>query len=225
MTLKIAPLPNPEVDLDHLAAVTYSAVYSDVCERFGRRDQTGGPGILQLTGTGTLIGWARTAISVPVEAPPERHYGAEIDYLDSLRPGDVPVIDCSRRPAAVWGELFSTASRGRGARGAVVDGYIRDRSKIEALGFPVFGRGCRPTDSLGRVSIQAIDVEIEIAGVKVQTGDLVIADGDGLTIVPRALAEEVIPLAIEKATTENSARDLLLAGGKMADVWEKYRVL
>lgn len=225
MTIRIAPLPNPEIDLDRLARLTYSAVYSDVCDKLGHRNQTADPGILPLTGSGVLVGWARTAVSRPVEAPPERHYGAEIDFLDSLRPGDVPIVDCSKRPAAAWGELFSTASVGRGARGALIDGYIRDRAKIDEMGFLVFGRGSRPTDSLGRVSTCAIDEDIEFAGVSVRTGDLLIADHDGLTVVPRDLALEVAELAIEKATTESSARDLLLAGGTMADVWEKYRVL
>jgi regulator of RNase E activity RraA len=226
MTIKINPLPNPDVDLNRLAQITYSSVFSDVCDKLGYRTQTAEPGISPLAGKGVLIGWARTAWSRPVEAPPERHYGNEIDYLDSLRAGDVAVLNCSERPAAAWGELFSTASLGRGARGAVVDGYIRDREKIGALGnFTVLGRGCRPTDSLGRVSISAIDTEIEFAGVKVATGDLIVADHDGVTIVPRAIAEKAIELAIEKASVENSARDLLLAGGKMADVWEKFRVL
>src|SRR6185503_9282007 len=93
-------------------------------------------------------------------------------FSTSLRPGDVPVMNCSERPAAARGELFSTASVGRGARGAIIDGYIRDREKIAALGFPVLGRGCRPTDSLGRVSTQAVDVDIDFGGVKVSTGDL-----------------------------------------------------
>jgi 4-hydroxy-4-methyl-2-oxoglutarate aldolase len=78
---------------------------------------------------------------------------------------------------------------------------------------------------LGRVSTQAVDIDIDFGGVKVSTGDLVVADMDGVTIVPRAISEEAINLAIEKASLENGARDLLLAGGKMAEVWEKYRVL
>ena len=223
--IKINPLANPDIDLNGLARVTYSAVFSDVCDRLGYRNQTAEPGIVPLAGKGVVVGWARTVWSRPVEQPPERHYGAEIDFLDSLRPGDVTVMNCSERPAAAWGELFSTASVGRGARGAIIDGYIRDREKIDALGFPVLGRGCRPTDSLGRVSTQAIDIDIEFASVKVSTGDLVVADMDGVTIVPRAIAEEAINLAIEKASLEDGARDLLLAGGKMAEVWEKYRVL
>ena len=217
--------PTAAADLDRLAALTYSAVFSDICDRFGLRSQTADPGLWQLAGSSVLVGWARTAVSVPVDAPPDRHYGGEIDFLDSLGPGDVAVVDCSQRPAAAWGELFSTAARGRGGRGAVIDGYIRDRHKIEALDFPVFARGCRPTDSLGRVSTQQIDVVVTIAGVRVAPGDLIVADKDGMTVVPRDRAAEIAELALEKATTENSARELLLAGGKMADVWERFRVL
>lgn len=225
MSTKSGPLPNPTLDLDAVAAVTYSAVFSDVCDSMGLRGQTVSPGMLPLGGAGTLIGWARTARSVPVEEPPARHYGAEIDFIDSLRPGDVAVVDCSQRPAAAWGELFSTASKGRGARGAVIDGLIRDRRKIVELDFLVSARGCRPTDSLGRVSIADIDGGITLGGVHVQSGDLIVADEDGITVVPRGHAERAIELALAKASVENKARDLLLAGGKLADVWERFRVL
>jgi 4-hydroxy-4-methyl-2-oxoglutarate aldolase len=219
-------MPSPStIDLDAVAAVTYSAVFSDICDAIGLRGQTVSPGIGPLGGPGTLVGWARTAVSVPVEAAPARHYGGEIDFIDGLRLGDVAVVDCSQRPAAAWGELFSTAAVGRGARGAVIDGLVRDRRKITELGFPVFARGCRPTDSLGRVSIRDTDVPVEIGGVRVEPGDLVVADQDGITVVPRANAEHAIALALEKATTENKARDLLLQGGTLADVWERFRVL
>ncbi|RYB02409.1 RraA family protein [Lichenibacterium ramalinae] len=217
--------PNPGVDLDAVASATYSAVFSDVCDAMGLRGQTVSPGLVPLGGPGTLIGWARTALSVPVEAAPARHYGGEIDFIDSLRIGDVAVVDCSRHPAAAWGELFSTAARGRGARGAVIDGLIRDRRKITEMGFLISGRGCRPTDSLGRVSIQEVDTSIQLGGVRVETGDLIVADEDGITVVPSAYAERAIALAMAKASTENKARDLLLAGGKLADVWERFRVL
>jgi 4-hydroxy-4-methyl-2-oxoglutarate aldolase len=181
----------------------------DICDRLGLCNQTAEPGIVQLCGRGTLIGWARTALALPVSAPPRRHYGNEIDFIDSLRRGDVAVIDCSRRPVAAWGELFSAASKGRGARGAIIDGMIRDRSKIEAPAFAVFARGCRPTDSLGRVSIEETDLPIALAGMPVRSGDLVVADADGITIVPRERAEETVRLGVEKAMTEDNARDLL----------------
>ena len=148
-----APPTNPGLDLNAIAAVTYSAVFSDVCDAMGLRNQTVSPGIMPLGGAGTLVGWARTALSVPVNKPPTRHYGGEIDFIDSLRPGDVPVVDCSGRPAAAWGELFSTASKGRGARGAVIDGLIRDRRRSKSSGFrsTLVAIG-RPTASGGSLS-------------------------------------------------------------------------
>jgi regulator of RNase E activity RraA len=215
------------LDLDRLASETYSAVYSDVCDAAGLRQQTLDPGATLLAGPkGVLVGWARTAVSRPVTDIPARPYGGEIDFIDSLGVGDVVVLDCSRKPAAAWGELFSTASVGRGARGALIDGLIRDVDKIDELGrFPVFGRGTRPTDSLGRVAIAEYDVPVCVYGLTVYPGDLVVCDSDGVTMVPSDRAPEIIQKAREKASTENSARKLLLDGGLLRDVWEKYRVL
>ncbi len=215
------------MDLDELAATAYSAVYADVCDAIGLREQTLEPGIRRLAGpAGVLIGWARTALSLPVNEVPERHYGGEIDFVDSLQAGDVVVLDCSRRPAAAWGELFSTAATARGARGAVIDGLARDLAKIDELGrFPVYGRGARPTDALGRVAITEWDKPVCIAGTPVEPGDLVVADADGIVIVPASHAPEAIERATAKAATEDDARDLLLAGGTLADVWKRFRVL
>lgn len=224
MPFQLNPQPVPGIDLDALASVGYSAVFADICDRLGLRNQTAEPGILQLSGSGTLIGWARTATSLQVREAPERHYGNEIDFIDSLRVGDLAVVECSR-PVAFWGELFSAAARGRGARGALVDGYIRDRSKIEAMAFPVFGRGTRPTDSLGRISIEHVDVRVTIGGVPVDSGDLIVADSDGITIVPRLHVDEVVRLALEKVQSETRAHELLLQGGTLAAVWERFRVL
>jgi 4-hydroxy-4-methyl-2-oxoglutarate aldolase len=214
-------------DLNTLSSTTYSAVYSDACDAAGLRQQTLEPGaVLQAGPSHVLIGWARTALSLPVTAAPERPYGGEIDFIDSLGVGDVVVMDCSRQPAAAWGELFSTAAFARGARGALIDGYARDLAKIDALDqFPVYARGARPTDSLGRVSIGAVDVPVCVYGLTVHSGDLVIADRDGVAIVPKANAHDIVARASEKAATENSARGLLLKGGYLRDVWETYRVL
>jgi regulator of RNase E activity RraA len=107
----------------------------------------------------------------------------------------------------------------------VVDGLVRDQARIGALGFPVFARGARPTDSLGRISISERDVSIEIAGVIVSPGDLVVADVDGVAVVPVEATAEVAARAIEKATTENNARELLEGGALLRDAWDRFRVL
>ncbi|MXX89915.1 MAG: RraA family protein [Boseongicola sp. SB0677_bin_26] len=221
-----APAGNT-LDLDALARETYSAVYSDVCDTLGMRFRTLEPGARHVAGPDcVLIGHARTAISMPVDEIPERPYGGEIDFVDSLGDGDLVVLDCSRAPAAAWGELFSTASAGRGARGALIDGLTRDVAKINELDrFPVFARGARPTDALGRVAIREWDVPVCVYGLTVFPGDLVICDSDGVTVVPRKHIPEVVPHALEKASIESEARQLLLEGGYLRDVWENFRVL
>ena len=216
------------VDLARLAQASYSAAVSDICDQGGYRAQTLAPSIRPAAGhvPGTVLaGWARTALSIGVTTAPPRPYRAEIDFIDSLQPGDVVVADCSQCPAAFWGELFSTAARARGARGAVIGGLIRDSDRIAALSFPVFATGCRPTDSLGRVSIRSVDEPVEIGGVIVRSGDLVVADADGVVIVPAAIATEVAEAAMAKAEVETDARRLLQDGALLADVWERYKVL
>lgn len=217
----------PALDLDELSRTTYSAVYSDACDAGGLRFQTLEPGARRLAGPeSVLIGFARTAVSLPLTEIPEQPYVGEIGFVDSLRPGDVAVLDCSRKPVAAWGELFSTAATGRGARGALIDGYLRDISKIDALGrFPIYGRGARPTDSLGRVAIREWDIPVSVYGLTIHPGDLIVCDADGVVAVPKAAVPGVVKHAREKAAMEDDARGLLLEGGYLRDVWEKYRVL
>lgn len=211
--------------IEELRRVGYSAVVSDCCDQAGRREQTMSAGIGPVSGgTEVLVGFARPVRSAAVAEVPEEPYGKEIDYIDSLRPDDV-VVATVEAQGAFWGELFSTAARARGAVGAVVDGLVRDQARIRELGFPVFARGGRPTDSLGRLSIQEHDVPIEIGGVTVSPGDLVVADIDGVTVVPVAAIEDVAARAIEKATTENHARELLEGGALLRDAWDRFKVL
>ena len=159
MPSSTAPAGNA-LDLDALARETCSAVCSDACDALGMRFRTLEPGARHVAGPDcVLIGHARTSISMPADEISERPYGSEIDFVDSLGNDDLVVPDCSRAPAAARGELFSAASAGRGARGALVDGLTRDVAKINALDrFPVFARGARPTDALGRVAMRERDV-------------------------------------------------------------------
>jgi 4-hydroxy-4-methyl-2-oxoglutarate aldolase len=214
-----------DTDLDELSRHCYSAVFSDVCDSLGLRNVTMNPSIGHLAGPrDVLVGWARTVRSVGVESPPERHYGREIDFIDSLGAGDV-VVGTVDAPAAFWGELFSTAALARGARGLVVDGLIRDSARIDGVGFPAYGTGRRPTDSLGRISIDSTDQPITCGGVEVRRGDLIVCDVDGVTVVPSDVAEEAIRRALVKARTETQAKELLNSGAFLRDAWERFGVL
>lgn len=201
-----------------------SALVSDCLDRIGLRRQTLAPGIVPLSGSGVLVGRARTARSEAVGAIPERPYAEEIALVDSLGADDV-VIGTVAAPVAFWGELFSTAARARGAAGLVLDGVIRDRTRIMEMGWPVFARGTHPTDCNGRIGIVARDVPITILGVRVAAGDLVVADADGVVVAPAAVAAQVAAAALAKAETEDGARSLLESGALLRDAWDRFRVL
>jgi regulator of RNase E activity RraA len=191
----------------------------------GLRGQTLAPGILPVSpATGVLVGLARPSRSVAVDTMPAQPYAMEIAFIDSLGTDDV-VVASVPAPIAFWGELFSTAARARGAAGVVVDGLVRDQRRIADMGFPVFSRGGRPTDSLGRIAMVEHDVPVVVAGVQVATGDLVVADIDGVVVVPAEAALEVTQRAIAKATTENNARALIEGGALLRDAWDRFKVL
>jgi 4-hydroxy-4-methyl-2-oxoglutarate aldolase len=208
-----------------LRRVGYSAVVSDCCDHIGLRGQTLAPGILPLdVADGVLVGLARPTRSVAVDSLPEQPYETEIAFIDSLRPDDV-VVASVPAPVAFWGELFSTAARARGAVGVVVDGLVRDQGRIKAMGFPMFARGGRPTDSLGRIRMAEHDVPVVVGGVQVSRWDLVGADVDDVVVVPQEAAVEVARRAVAKATTENHARALIEGGALLRDAWLTYKVL
>ncbi len=203
-----------------------SAVVADALDRLGRRDQALDPAIRPL--------WpeARTAgVAVPVvigadTTEPALPYDGELTLLDGLQPGSVPmfVVD-PRARCASWGELFSCAALGRGAAGVVIDGFARDAAEIRALGFPAFARGLSPLDTFARASVTGIDVEARIGGVDVSPGDIVVGDVDGIVVVPRALVADAAEAVQTKRTLEGNARDDLLAGIGIREVWKKYGVL
>lgn len=209
-----------------IAAHLYTAVISDSCDALGFMQQALGPEIRPVDETLALVGRAKTVLWSDAYHVPANPYEGEIRAVDSIRPGDVVVMatGASTRNAP-WGELMSTACVQRGGRGAVTDGLIRDVRRIRMLGLPVFAAGYKPVDSRGRGLVIAHDVPVEISGVRIESGDLVVGDLDGVVIVPRAIEREVLELAYQKTIAENHTREELEQGSLLADVYAKYGVL
>jgi regulator of RNase E activity RraA len=211
--------------LDGLATST-SSLISDALDRVGVRDHTLDYSIRPLAPGPVVVGRAVPVVVVESSAIPAEPYATEMQAIDSLRPGDIPVYAVAPDvEAALWGELFTCAALGRGAVGAVVDGYIRDARQIRELSFPVFSRGFSPLDTLGRAAVEAFGVTAVCGGVAVHPGDYVVADEDGIVVVPAAAAPEVVSLVEAKARDEGHARADLLAGVSIHEVWDRYRVL
>jgi 4-hydroxy-4-methyl-2-oxoglutarate aldolase len=216
-----------ELDLCAFAEQSlYTAVVSDSLDQLGVRSQAMREYLRPLHAQCTFAGWARTISCADVYHIPSDPYSLEIEAIDSLMPGEVAVIGTGKSTRnAPWGELLSTAAKARGARGAVVDGLVRDVGKIEELGFPVFAAGIKPVDSMGRGIVTAYNVPVECGEVLVHPGDFVFGDRDGVVVVPRGMVKQTIELASDKVRREDNSRSELMNGAYLRDVFAKYGVL
>jgi len=208
---------------DRLAKL-YTPVVADVLDKLGFPHQSMHQRLRPLWPEARAAGFALTVQTVPArEAVPERPYAGELAAVDSLQAGDVLVV--SESAWSFWGELLSTAANYRGCRGVVLDGPTRDSSAIRKMNFPVFHVGFHPADSLGRLDVVAHNVPIECGHVLVYPGDLVLADHDGVVVVPHQAAEEALRLAEEKVSGENLVRKALAKGMSTTEAFKKFGIL
>jgi 4-hydroxy-4-methyl-2-oxoglutarate aldolase len=222
-------MPDLPFSREEIMRRLYSAVLSDVLDSLGVADRAMRPFVRPLDESVVLFGRARTGVYAPVyhAAPAHNPYEVEIALVDDLHPGDVTVLACQGPTdrIAPWGELLTTAAVQRGSAGCVTDGLIRDTKRIRAMHFPVFHGGIGPLDTRGRAEMHARDVPVECGGVRVETGDLVFGDADGVVVLPQAIAGEALTRAMAKVSAEEHTRDNLLAGRSLREVFELYGVL
>lgn len=127
--------------------------------------------------------------------------------------------------SAFWGELFSAAPKGRVAKGVVCVGPLRDIDQIVSLEFPAFRAGICPIDYEGTMRIVATRGIVVCDGVEIHLGDALIADSDGVTVVPRAHIAEVFLTANSRTQSEKLVLRDLLSGKSVCEVWDAYGVL
>ena len=214
------------MNYDSLSERLYTAVLSDVLDAIGLRNQSPDVELHSMTGVRSLLGYAKT---LQWEDYVDAHgdpYETLIEAFDSVEPGEVVISAVSGdNRSALWGELLSTATRMRGGRGAIVDGAVRDVDQMLEMGFPCFARSKTPIDSAHRQNIVAIDEPVMLGGVRIEPGDMVMIDTDGMVVIPSERAEEVINLALEKIEKEDTTRQELLKGRLLGDVYREYGVL
>lgn len=206
----------------------FVSVVSDTLDGLGFRNQAFAPAIRPLDDGRVLLGRARTALYREVFHVAKGHnpYALEIALIDDLKPFEVAVLACGANPKiGPWGELLTTAARARGGVGCLTDGLTRDVRAIRKLGFPVFAGGIGPLDSKGRGEVAAIDVPVELGGVRVETGDVIFGDADGAVAIPKKIEKQVFAAALAKVSGENRTRAALERGEKLASVFKRFGIL
>jgi len=209
-----------------MESTLYTPVVADCLDELGYRDQALRETIRPVGPACCFAGWARTISCADMYHVPDEPYALEIEAVDSILPGEVVVVGTAdSKRNAPWGELLSTAALVRGARGAVVDGLVRDVKKIATLGFPVFAAGIKPVDSKGRGIVLDYNRPVVCGGICISPRDVVFADDDGVVVIPAKVVTDAVRLATEKVTRENHTRAELLQGAYLRDVYAKYHTL
>lgn len=166
----------------------------------------------------TTVGPAFTVRYVPASDPP----GSVGDFIDDVAIGDFVVIDNSgRTDCTVWGDIMTQYAGLRGIAGTVIDGVCRDVDRAISDDYPLFTTGRWMRTGKDRVQVGGINESIGIGKVHVNPRDMVVADANGVVIVPRNRAREVAALAKSIEESEATIRKMILGGSTIAEAREK----
>ena len=219
-----------EYDLKKLATIITAALASDCLDHMDLRNQVLKSDIEMISGEGVMLGYAFPVRVEAVFAAPDVPYVGLLKALDAVGKDQVYVTPSNRNnggnhPAAFWGELLSTACKHKGVAGALTDGPVRDTTRMQSLGFKVFGVQTSPLDINSRYEVVEHNVPAEIDGVVINPGDLIVGDVDGVVIVPKNAIAEVIVRVEEKNSGENLFRNAVRDGMPPSQAFAKYGVL
>lgn len=210
----------------------YTAVIGDIMDKMGRFNQFLPPQIQPLRDDMFVAGRAMPVLEADVFHEESKHnaslnksFGLMLEALDDLKRNEVYICTGSSPRYALWGELMSTRAMKLGAVGAVVDGYSRDTRNILELGFPTFSHGRYAQDQAPRGKVIDFRITVEMNGVIVRPGDIVVGDLDGVCIVPREIEEEVILRSLEKSRGEKMVQSKIREGMPAKEAFETYGIM
>jgi 4-hydroxy-4-methyl-2-oxoglutarate aldolase len=190
---------------------------SDALDRLGIAGQC--LGIKPLNQGFRLTGRAFTILYGPASTPP----GTVGDYIDDLDPDTVVVLDNgARENATVWGDILTSVAHRRGIAGTVIDGACRDVHLSLSLNYPIFSRSYSMRTGKDRVQVEATNCTVNIGDARVEAGDILRGDADGVIVIPKAHENEVLRIAEEIDEVEGKILRAVNGGLRLVDARKQY---
>ena len=200
------------------AAKLDTATLSDALDRFGLAGQC--YKIKPRSSSSRMTGRAWTLLYGPADNPP----GTVGDYIDDIEPGTVIVLaNGGRDDVTVWGDILTEVAHMKGIAGTVIDGMNRDVALALELGYPIYSRDHWMRTGKDRVQLEATQVPVSIANVRVAPGDLLRGDADGVVVIPREFEDKVLAAAQQIQQAEDAIRASVRSGMSLREAREKHR--
>jgi regulator of RNase E activity RraA len=225
-------LQNETEIFDLIRTKLSTAVVGDILDVMGLRHQFLPPNLRSLRPNDKLVGRAMPVLEADCATDriasqnQDAAFGVMFDALDRLQDGDVYICSGSSHSYALWGELMSFRALKLGAAGAVLDGFHRDTAGILALDFPVFSAGSYAQDQRLRGRVIDYGCPIEFSNrARVEPGDLIFGDVDGVLAVPRQRVAEVVSAALDKVVGEETVRRMIQDGRPTRLIWDETGVM
>jgi len=172
------------------------------------------------SGAFRMVGRAFTLQYGPAANPP----GTVGDFIDDVPPGSVVVLDNGGRDnATVWGDILTEIAHRRGIAGTVIDGLCRDVALCNELGYPVFSKDHWMRTGKDRVQVEAVNVAVNIGDARVQPGDIMRGDADGVVVIPKEHEETVLAAAEAVEVAENAIRKAVRNGMRLDEARKQFR--
>lgn len=208
----IQPLAVSDEEICERLEKLYTGAINDVLREHCLMDQAMPNNILPLK-----MDMCRAGVAYTIRSAPNPTVGGEMNIraqmLDAMPKGCCVIWDAGiENEAAHWGEVMTASAIARGARMAVINGGLRDTRQVLAQDFPVFYRYRTSNGSLGRTKITEYNVPLRIGKVYIKPGDFIFGDIDGVVVIPRAIALEVLERAEKIKSNEKEMRGMVYEG-------------
>lgn len=177
-------------------------------------------GIHALAGPQKIFGFAFTIRFAPID---RLNPGTVGDYIDTMEPGSVAVLDNGGRlDCTVWGGILSQIAAKRGIAGTVIHGVCRDTAQADAAGYCLYGNGKFMRTGKDRVQVESYGEPVSLGDVRVSPDDLLVADADGVVVVPKEKIEAVLRRALQTKELEEEILQAVLAGATLSETRKRF---